>query len=372
VLGGESHESYTADVKQHGPARYREALAGSYNLSAVHTLKRVGVPAALSRLRQAGLATLDRDDRTYGPGLAVGEAEVRLLDLTGAYAAFGNGGRTVVPTAVKSVALPGRAAALRAARGGARISAPEIAYLVFDILSDPDARRPMFGSQVPMGLPFPVALKTGTTRAYTDNLAFGVTREYTVGAWAGNFDGSPTDRVMAMHGAAPLVRAAFAALAARYGAPTAPARPASITTADVCPISGLRPGPACPTRKRERFLAGTEPTDTCDWHREIAGHVETVYPKEAAGFVRAREHRTASGAGLEILSPTPGAHFLIDPGRPLAHQVPPLEASPFDRAADIRWTIDDAPADAFVPSAGPHRVRAEWRGSHDEVEIVFD
>jgi penicillin-binding protein 1C len=372
VLAGESRESYTADVKQHGPARYREALAGSYNLSAVHTLKRVGVPALVSRLRRAGIATLDRDDRAYGPALAVGEAEVRLLDLAAAYAAFGNEGRPVVPYAVRSVALPGLSPASRASRSASRVFSPEIAHLVFDILSDPDARRPMFGSQVPMELPFPVALKTGTTRAYTDNLAFGVTREYTVGAWAGNFDGSPTDRVMAMHGAAPLVRAAFVALAARYGAPTAPARPASITTADVCPISGLRPGPACPTRKRERFLAGTEPTDTCDWHHEIGGHIEVVYPREVAGWVRAREHRVAPATGFGIVSPSPGAHFLLDPGRPLAHQIPPLEASPFDRAADIRWTIDDAPAGSFVPSAGTHRIRAEWQGAHDEVEVVFD
>jgi hypothetical protein len=137
-------------------------------------------------------------------------------------------------------------------------------------------------------------------------------------------------------------------------------------------VSGLRPGPSCPTRKRERFLAGTEPTDSCDWHRAIGGHVETVYPREVAGWFRAREHRVAEGAGLAILSPTPGAHFLIDPGRPLAHQIPPLEASPFDRASDIRWTIDDAPADTFLPSAGAHRIRAEWQGEQDEVEVVFD
>ena len=63
----------------------------------------------------------------------------------------------------------------------------------------------MFGSSAPMNLDFPVALKTGTTRAYTDDLAFGTTAEYTVGAWGGNFDGSPTAGVMAMQGAAPLV-----------------------------------------------------------------------------------------------------------------------------------------------------------------------
>jgi penicillin-binding protein 1C len=372
VLSADRRESYAADVKQHGPARYREALAGSYNLSAVHTLQSVGVPALLARLRQAGLATLDKEDRSYGPGLAVGEAEVRLLDLAAAYAAFGNEGRTIAPFAIESIALPGQIARARPSRSGARIFSPEIAYLVFDMLQDPDARRPVFGSSVPMQLAFPVALKTGTTRAYTDNLAFGVTREYTVAAWAGNFDGSPTDHVMAMRGAAPLVRAAYVALAARFGSPTAPARPSSIVSAEVCPTSGLLPGPACPTHKREQFVAGTVPADTCDWHRKIDGHVETLYPKAVAGWYRARLHRPEPRGGLEILSPTAGARFLIDPGRPLAHQVPPLEAFPFDRRADIRWTIDGTPADAFVPSRGSHRVEAELEGSRAEVEVVFD
>ena len=59
----------------------------------------------------------------------------------------------------------------------------------------------MFGSSAPMILDFPVALKTGTTRAYTDDLAFGTTAEYTVGAWgntepiAGPFEAAGGPRV---------------------------------------------------------------------------------------------------------------------------------------------------------------------------------
>ncbi|MET0593385.1 MAG: transglycosylase domain-containing protein, partial [Polyangiaceae bacterium] len=302
-LGRENYESYASDAKQHGPARYREALAGSYNLAAIHTIERIGVPALLERLRKAGIATLDREHDAYGPGLAVGDAEVRLIDLAAAYAAFGNEGRAVVPRAIQSVTLPGRAPEPRDVESGERIFAPEIAYLVFDILSDPDARRPMFGSQVPMALPFPVALKTGTTRAFTDNLAFGVTREYTVAAWAGNHDGSPTDRVMAMQGAAPLVRAAFVAIAALYGAPTSPSRPQAIVTEAICPVSGMRPGLSCPSRKSERFLAGTVPVHSCDWHRNAGGHVETIYPREAAGWAQARKRAEPADSPLEIVSP---------------------------------------------------------------------
>ena len=106
ILPHEALQAYTADVRQHGFARFRESLAGSYNLAAIHTLERVGVATLLARLRQAGLHTLDSPDSRYDSALAIGEAEVTLLELTGAFAAFGNQGRPVRPRAVERVLLP--------------------------------------------------------------------------------------------------------------------------------------------------------------------------------------------------------------------------------------------------------------------------
>ncbi len=277
VLPGETRETYTAEVKQHGAARYRESLAGSYNLAAVHTLARVGTPALVQRLRRAGLTTLDAPDETYPLSLAIGEAEFRIIEYTGAFAAFGNGGRAVAPRAITRVRVPGRAQREPAIAASTPVFRPDVAFLIFDILSDPDARRPMFGSSAPMNVDFPVALKTGTTRAYTDDLAFGTTAEYTVGAWGGNFDGSPTAGVMAMQGAAPLVRSAFVALAARFGPPTAPARPPALERGAVCALSGMLPGPDCP-HKHETFAAGTRPHQLCTWHRRACGRREVKYP----------------------------------------------------------------------------------------------
>ncbi|HSR97570.1 MAG TPA: transglycosylase domain-containing protein, partial [Kofleriaceae bacterium] len=243
ILSEDAHQAYTKDVRSHGFARYRESLAGSYNLSAVHTLQRVGVGTVLRKLRAAGLTTLDRPDDQYGWGLAIGEAEVRLLDLTAAFTTFGRGGQPIAPRAVDLARRPDGQTWTEPALERDRIFSEEIAYLIYDILADPDARKPMFGDRVPLNLPFPVALKTGTTKAYTDLWAIGTTREYTVGVWAGNFDGAPTHRVMSTEGATPLVRAAYTAIAARFGEPTAPPRPGAIVSAEVCPVSGKRPGP---------------------------------------------------------------------------------------------------------------------------------
>jgi penicillin-binding protein 1C len=380
ILPGEARAPYAVDVRQHGLGRYREALAGSYNLAAVHTLSRVGVGALLDRLRLAGLTTLDWPPHRYSLHLAIGDAEVTLLQLTAAFAAFGNGGQAVVPRVVlQARAADGRDLTPPVGSGQA-IFATAVAYQVFDMLADPDARRPMFGQDTPTHLPFPVAFKTGTTRAYTDNLALGTTREYTVGAWAGNFDGRPTEGVMAMMGAAPLVRAAFVALAARFAPPTAPERPPGLADAMICPLSGQAPGLACPHRKRELFAVAhlPDPHHPCDMHQRQDGRSVVVYPEavhpwaRAMGLLRQREQRSpvASPPGpLRILFPAAGARFSLDPYRPPAQQIPPLQASP---PGPTRWTVDGEPIARWRPTPGLHLVRAERAGQTDQVTVQFD
>jgi len=378
VLFEDAHQAYTKDVRSHGFARYRESLAGSYNLSAVHTLQRVGVGTVLRKLRAAGLTTLDRPDGEYGWGLAIGEAETRLLDLTAAFTTFGRGGRPIAPRAIDLA---------RSADGETwseplverdRVFSEEIAYLVYDILRDPDARKPMFGDRVPLNLPFPIALKTGTTKAYTDLWAIGTTREYTVGVWAGNFDGSPTHRVMSTEGATPLVRAAYTAIAARYGEPTAPPRPEALVSAEVCPVSGKRPGPYCEHHKRELFIAGHVPEATCDWHQLVCGVPSVVYPEALRGWMRfyGRPAPPVCGASdapfrsIAIASPIAGAHFVLEPHRPPEAQRPLLTASP--AAPEVRWTIDGEPAETWIPRPGTHRVVVARGQATDAVDITYE
>lgn len=377
VLPEDVHESYSTDVKSHGFARYRESLAGSYNLSAVHTLQRVGVATVLRKLRTAGITTLDRPDDEYDWGLAIGHAEVRLIDLTSAFSFIGRAGRPIAPRAVElATTADGRRwtepIALRPP-----VFSEEIAYLLWDILSDPDARKPMFGDRVPLELPFKVALKTGTTKAYTDLWAIGVTREYTVGVWAGNFDGSPTYHVMSTEGATPLVRAVYTAIAARFGAPTEPARPPTIVAADICPLSGKLPGPHCEHHKRELFIAGHLPEQTCDWHQVVCDQPAVVYPPQIRPWARYAGKPdpplctvASANAPLAITAPANGAHFVLEPYRAATSQRPLLAASPADPA--LRWTIDGVPADRWMPTPGTHRVVATRGDVSDEVTITYE
>jgi penicillin-binding protein 1C len=241
-------------MRQHGSARYREALAGSFNLAAVEVLDGVGVPVLLERLRAFGLSPLDGTSTDYGLDLALGSARVRLLDLAAAYGFLVHGGHANLPTAFADVPL-------RQASGG---FSPETSWLVMDMLSDPEARRAVFGADLPLDLPFKVAAKTGTSSGFADTIAVAATNEAVAAAWAGSFDGSGSKGALAMWSAAPLVRAALLAVADLAGRPlTLPPPPASITSRDVCRITGALAGPHCP-RKHEHFVEGKAPQAICD------------------------------------------------------------------------------------------------------------
>ncbi|MCP4449387.1 MAG: hypothetical protein GY811_29245 [Myxococcales bacterium] len=377
ALPKDQHQFYTKDVKQHGFARYRESLAGSYNLSAVHALQRAGIPAVLGKLRTAGLWTLDKPDNEYDWGLAIGHAEVRLIDLTAAFSTFVRGGIAIQPRVIERALNTDGESFSEPTTTTERVFSEEITYLLYDILSDPDARKPMFGDRVPMNLGFKVALKTGTTKAYTDLWAIGATKEYTVGVWGGNFDGSPTHQIMSVQGATPLMRGIYTAIASRYGAPTEPPRPDAVISANVCPLSGKRLGPHCEHHKRELFVAGNMPEETCDWHQVVCSEPTIVLPKVLhswARFYGELEERNCTVTDVEgpvrIVAPADGARFLLEPHRDPRFQKPPLAALPANE--NTEWFIDNVPAPQWVPTPGEHVVRVARGDASDEVRVVYE
>jgi penicillin-binding protein 1C len=277
---------------ERGPVSYREALAGSYNLAAVHVLEKVGVPAMMDVLERAGAAVLEGDAEDYGLRLALGSAKVRLIDLASAYGFLARAGKVRSPTWVFDVTSDeGRV--WQPPRPVERaVFSPETSWLVMDMLADPVARRRVFGRELPLDLPFPVAAKTGTARGFSDTVAIGVTRELTVAAWAGNFDGEATEGLIAMQSAAPLVRAGLLA-GARERMLTLPEAPPGVIDGEVCALSGMRPSADCPHTRHEHFRAGAEPRDACTWHRREHGQVVVSYPAEVRAW--AERERTRGG-----------------------------------------------------------------------------
>jgi membrane carboxypeptidase/penicillin-binding protein PbpC len=107
-----------------------------------------------------------------------------------------------------------------------------------------------------------------------------------VGAWAGTFDGTPTQGIVGMDAAAPLARDALLAVAQTtvQGPLTLPARPASIVEIEVCRTSGMKPNGRCPVIT-DYAVRGREPTTVDTWHDEDGA---IRYPARAAGWLSRR------------------------------------------------------------------------------------
>jgi penicillin-binding protein 1C len=183
------------DRRYHEVASVRTSLAGSLNIPAVRTLMLTGLERFHGRLRELGLSSLTEAADFYGYSLALGSADVSLLELTNAYRTLANGGLQ------GSVSL--RARALEPKR---RVLDERAAFIVGDILSDRGARSVTFGLRNELATSFWSAVKTGTSKDMRDNWCIGYSSRYTVGVWVGNFDGSPMWDVSGVAGAAPVWR----------------------------------------------------------------------------------------------------------------------------------------------------------------------
>lgn len=296
---------------EHGPTRYRNALASSYNFAAVDVLATVGMGPTMSLLRRAGVADLDGSASDYGLRLALGAGKTRLLDLAAGYGFLVNAGFVVRPHGIVRVrdvspttgatSDATRQASLASARVSWQPTTPpatqvldeQSAWLTMDILADPEARRPGFGYETPFDLPFRVAAKTGTARGFADTWAVAVTREYTVAVWAGTIDGTPMQHTAGMSGAGPLARTALLHLAAR-GPLTLPPPPPGLVEVEVCAISGGAPGPHCP-RVHDHARASTAAAhpEPCTWHVVGANGAPMLrYPTRAAAWLKRRSNST--------------------------------------------------------------------------------
>jgi penicillin-binding protein 1C len=273
---------------EHGPVRYREALASSYNFAAIDVIEKVGVSSVMSALKKAGVANLEGAPDDYGLRLALGAAKVRLLDLAAGYGFLVKDGFVGTPRGVvRTITSTGqRWSPMRIPER--RVYSPETSWLVMDMLADPEARRPGFGMELPFDLPFRVAAKTGTARGFADTWAIAATNEVIVGTWAGTFDGVPTQGIVGMDAAAPLARDALLAIAERMRL-TLPAQPASIVPVEVCATSGLAPTNPCP-KISDFAKRGHAPIAADTWHDDLGA---VHYPARADGWLKRRRYATA-------------------------------------------------------------------------------
>ncbi len=208
------------DDRYHGPMRMRDALANSYNIPAVATLRRIGVENLLEIAQRFGIRSLGNDASRYGLSLTLGGGEVTLLELTRAFSVFANQGSLVPTTSLLCILTSDNQIIYEYEGGcprgtptnrtvseggyGRQVLDPRIAFVISDILADNTARSPAMGSNSPLRTDFGASVKTGTTDNVKDNWTVGYTRNVAVGVWVGNSNGDPMVNSSGLTGAAPI------------------------------------------------------------------------------------------------------------------------------------------------------------------------
>lgn len=312
AVGRGVHHFKNYSRTHYGAVTLRRALGNSLNIPALKTVEFVGVDAYFDFLRSLGFSHFEKDAAHYREGLALGNAEVTLFELTRAYLMLANAG----------VLKPLRAYKGQEVEPDRRVLPETAATLIGDILSDPLARQPEFGADSVLNFPVQTAVKTGTSTGYRDAWAMGYDNGFVAGVWMGNLDYEPMTDVTGAVGPALLLRSIFT---------------------ELNKIEEPRPLYLSPRLVRREADGGTEYFDP--------DVVETYAGDPAAPA---------------IATPENGVELAVDPRVPAEHQAYPFTVSGLSDGDRARWFVDEkqvAETDRATffwrPEKGCHTVRAQ-------------
>jgi penicillin-binding protein 1A len=181
VSGGQEYSPRNYDEKFEGTITLRRALAGSRNVPAVKLAAQVGIENVVETTRRFGITS---PLPPYLP-LALGAAEITLLEHTSAFTVFPNDGIRVTPHLIRRVTSYDGAVLEEVRPEIHDVIQPETARMMSAMLMD----VVNFGTGVrAKELGRPAAGKTGTSNDYSDAWFIGFTPWLTAGVWVGNDD----------------------------------------------------------------------------------------------------------------------------------------------------------------------------------------
>jgi penicillin-binding protein 1A len=164
-----------------GTLNLRQALAFSVNTVAVRLAQDVGTGTVADMAQRMGITTRVGTN----PSMALGSGEVRLIDMTRAYASVASGGTAVVPYAIRRVTTAdGTLLYQHPNEQGRVLIAPHVAAQMTDLLQG----VVLHGSGRNANLGRPTAGKTGTTSSNKDGWFLGFSSGITTGVWMGRDD----------------------------------------------------------------------------------------------------------------------------------------------------------------------------------------
>jgi len=176
-----------------GPVNLRQALGQSLNVPSVKVLLYLaGLEDSIETAKKMGITTLTQPSSYYGPSIVLGGGEVKLIDMVSGYGVFATEGLRYPPVPILKITDANGNIIEENKKNPKRVLNQEAARLISDILSDNEARAPIFGSRSQLYFENEqVAVKTGTTGDFRDGWTIGYTPSIVVGVWAGNNDNTP-------------------------------------------------------------------------------------------------------------------------------------------------------------------------------------
>lgn len=228
LWGGKEYLPQNYDGLFRGWVSLRSALAQSLNVPSIKVLYLIGLNEKIESLdindfrgrekillkgleeslrlaRDFGITTLNQPISYYGPSLVLGGGEVSLLEITSAYGVFANEGKRVKVFPILKIEDKNGSVIFQKKEEEISVLDTKTARLINDILSDNEARAPIFGLRSNLYFEnFQVAVKTGTTQNYRDAWTIGYTPTIVVGVWVGNNNNSPMAKKPGVTLAAPI------------------------------------------------------------------------------------------------------------------------------------------------------------------------
>ena len=171
-----------------GPVTLTQALALSLNTVSVRLTLEFGPAAVIRTAHRLGIASKLEPNAS----IALGTSEVSVLELTGAYATFANGGYAVAPHVIERVTAGRKLLYARNDRPLGRVVDARYVAMMNAMLQ----QTLTIGTAKHASLPgWPAAGKTGTSQDFRDAWFIGYTGHLVTGVWLGNDDGAPTKHV---------------------------------------------------------------------------------------------------------------------------------------------------------------------------------
>ncbi len=247
-------QNFESDVYE-GDLILRRALAKSKNTCSVKIAERTGLEEIAAMSKALGIDTELPKNLT----VALGSADITLLELTNAYATIAASGRYAAPILVrKVVGKDNEVLEENLPDPGEQRVDPAVAYVTTQLLTGVVQEGTAVAAKE---LERPLAGKTGTSSEHRNALFVGFSPDLAIGVWTGFDDNAMMGHETGGSAALPIwmgvMRAAIIDLPNHDFAPPEE----GVTLANIDLQSGYLADPGAPNSMELPFLTGTEPTE---------------------------------------------------------------------------------------------------------------